>query len=239
MNNPNASPTPQSEPPPIPGAEPPGTSLGEILDSLLKRPAALVQHLCASESSRYWLLLALASVAAFTLYGLLIGTFSGGAQLLAAPVKVAGGMFLSATICFPSLYIFMALNGVEITLRGLAGVLFAMLALTGLLLLGFAPIAWVFSQSTESVAFVGALYLAIWCAATALGLRLLATAMRSKRLGRLVVWEIIFVMVALQMTTALRPIVGAAPDWLPKEKKFFVSYWVENLFTSGPHSTAE
>jgi hypothetical protein len=148
-------------------------------------------------------------------------------------------MMLSATICFPSLYIFMALTGMEITLRGLAGILFAMLALTGLLLLGFAPIAWVFAQSTESVPFVGALYLAIWCVATLIGLRLLAMAAPSRSAGRLIVWEIIFVMVALQMTTALRPIVGVAPDWFPKEKKFFVSYWSENLFKSEPSRAAE
>jgi len=183
--------------------------------------------------------LALASVTAFALYGLLIGTFSGGEQLLAGPLKVAGGMILSAMICFPSLYIFLALTGVEITLRGLAGILFAMLALTGLLLLGFAPIAWVFSQSTESVAFVGALYLAIWCVATLIGLRLLAMAAPSRSVAHLIVWEMIFVMVALQMTTALRPIVGVAPDWIPKEKKFFVSYWAENLFKSEPSRAAE
>jgi len=47
------------------------------------------------------------------------------------------------------------------------------------------------------------------------------------------------VMVALQMTTALRPIVGVAPDWIPKEKKFFVSYWAENLFKSEPSRAAE
>ena len=239
MNDPIASSNPCPEPPPIPAAQPPGTTLGEILDALLKRPASLVQHLCAAKSSRYWVRLALASVTAFALYGLLIGTFSGGEQLLAGPLKVAGGMILSAMICFPSLYIFLALTGVEITLRGLAGILFAMLALTGLLLLGFAPIGWVFSQSTESVAFIGALYLGIWCVATLIGLRLLAMAAPSRSAGRLIVWEMIFVMVALQMTTALRPIVGVAPDWIPKEKKFFVSYWAENLFKSEPSRAAE
>jgi len=239
MTNPAHLPNPPSEPPPIPGAPPLGTSFGEILEALLKRPASLMQHICTAKSSRSWLLLALAAVTAFTLYGLLIGTFSGGAQLLAAPLKVAGGMILSALICFPSLYIFMALTGMEISLRALAGVLFAMLALTGLLLLGFAPIAWVFSQSTESAGFVGALYLAIWGTATALGLRLLTMTVGPRRMAHLVVWEIIFVMVALQMTTALRPIVGVAPDWLPKEKKFFMSYWADNLLKSEPKPRSE
>jgi hypothetical protein len=33
----------------------------------------------------------------------------------------------------------------------------------------------------------------------------------------------------LQMTTALRPIVGRAETPLPTEKKFFLSHWADNL----------
>jgi hypothetical protein len=33
----------------------------------------------------------------------------------------------------------------------------------------------------------------------------------------------------LQMTTALRPIVGTADTYLPKEKKFFVTHWIDSL----------
>ena len=32
-----------------------------------------------------------------------------------------------------------------------------------------------------------------------------------------------------QMTTALRPIVGTSDDFLPKEKKFFLKHWFEQL----------
>ena len=42
-------------------------------------------------------------------------------------------------------------------------------------------------------------------------------------------WVVIFVLVVLQMTTALRPIVGTADTLLPEEKKFFVSHWVDCL----------
>ena len=43
------------------------------------------------------------------------------------------------------------------------------------------------------------------------------------------VWLAIFILVSLQMTTALRPIIGSSKDLLPKEKKFFLTYWYENL----------
>ena len=42
----------------------------------------------------------------------------------------------------------------------------------------------------------------------------------------------IFLLVVLQMTTALRPIVGMASTFLPTEKKFFVNYWGEVLKAS-------
>lgn len=233
-------PTDPSTPPPIPAATatpppdslPPDAGLGVILDTLLKRPGLLIRELCATPSSRHGLLLALVAVFMLALYGLVVGSFAGGPQWMAAPLKVSTGGLLSALICFPSLYIFACLTGAEVSLRGIAGVLCAMLTLTGLLLLGFAPVAWVFSQSTESVAFIGALHLVFWSIATWFGLRLFGH--MTKALGvsdrtHLKVWMGIFVLVCLQMTTALRPIIGTSAHWLPSEKKFFVAHWIENL----------
>ncbi len=220
---------------PTPPSLPPNAGVGETLDTLLKRPAALVHGLCSAEPSRAWLFLALVAGAAFSLYGLLVGSFSGGPQFLAAAVKVSAGALLSALICFPSLYIFACLTGAEVSLRGLAGVLFAILTLTGLLLLGFAPVAWVFSQSTDSVAFIGAMHLIFWLIGTCFGMRLLEHMTKVLRVTdrtHLNVWAAIFVLVSLQMTTALRPIIGTADTLLPTEKRFFLSYWVENVFSA-------
>ncbi len=225
---------------PTPPSLPPSAGVGEILDTLLKRPAALVHGLCGGEQSRAWLLLALVAVAAFALYGLLVGSFSGGPQFLAAAVKVSAGALLSALICLPSLYIFACLTGAEVSLRGLAGVLFAILTLTGLLLLGFAPVAWVFSQSTDSVAFIGTMHLIFWLIGTWFGLRLLRLMTKVLRVTdrtHLRVWAAIFVLVSLQMTTALRPIIGTSDHWLPKEKKFFLAHWLENLARSPAATT--
>jgi hypothetical protein len=36
---------------------------------------------------------------------------------------------------------------------------------------------------------------------------------------------VIFLLVAMQMTTALRPIIGTSENFLPKEKKFFLVHW--------------
>ena len=243
MNQPTDPSNPQSSAPegagipplPAPPALPPDAGLGVILDTLLKRPVILIRELCEGPGSRHWLLLALVAALAFALYGLVIGSFSGGGQWMAAPIKVSAGGLLSALICLPSLYIFACLTGAEVSARGLAGVLFAMLTLTGLLLLGFAPVAWVFSQSTDSAAFIGTLHLVFWIIATGFGLRLFSHMTKVLRVAdrvHLKVWTVIFVLVCLQMTTALRPIIGTSEHWLPTEKRFFLSYWIENVFSA-------
>ena len=43
----------------------------------------------------------------------------------------------------------------------------------------------------------------------------------------------LFVLVLLQMTAALRPILGTADAFLPTKKKFFVSHWTDSLKSSG------
>ena len=47
---------------------------------------------------------------------------------------------------------------------------------------------------------------------------------------------IIFLLVVLQMTTALRPIVGKGTTFLPEEKKFFLTHWGECLKSSAESS---
>jgi len=167
-------------------------------------------------------------------YGVVVGTFSGGTQLWAAPAKITVGLLLSALICLPSLYIFTCLSGSQARFSEVSGLLTGFVMLMTVLLIGFAPVAWVFSQSTESVAGMGFLHLAFWFVATAFGLRFFEAGFghtHAKSLAGFRTWLIIFLLVALQMSTALRPIVGTADTLLPAatEKKFFVNHWGESL----------
>ena len=163
-------------------------------------------------------------------YGIVVGTFSMGCQLWIAPVKIAAGLVVSATICLPSLYIFGCLSGSRSRLVEIVGLVVGLLLLMTLLLVGFAPVAWLFSQSTQSAVWMGTLHLAFWLIATFFGLRFLHAGFyhsHARSNAGLYTWVIIFVLVALQMTTALRPIVGTADTFLPREKMFFVAYWGE------------
>jgi hypothetical protein len=139
-----------SKPPPIPGRfafepMPEGNSPALLIEALLKSPGRIIHELqnnWRATLATWLLLLALLGAAA---YGVVVGSFSGGAQLWIAPVKISMGTLLSILICLPSLYIFACLSGIDARLRAVAGVLFAAVALSALLLIGFAPVAWIFS----------------------------------------------------------------------------------------------
>ena len=56
-------------------------------------------------------------------YGVVVGAFSGGTQLWAAPLKIAGGALMTTAICLPSLYVLACLGGAhdQLRLSALAG----------------------------------------------------------------------------------------------------------------------
>jgi hypothetical protein len=47
------------------------------------------------------------------------------------------------------------------------------------------------------------------------------------------VWAVIFLLVCLQLTAALRPIIGKSDTPLPAEKKFFIKHWFDCLSDDG------
>jgi hypothetical protein len=139
---------------------------------------------------------------------------------------------LTTAICLPSLYVLACLGGAadQLRLSTLAGLLLAALALQATLLVSFAPIAWVFSQSTESVAFISCLHLALWGVGFYFGLRLVLLGARFLGVvdrGYVLLWMALVTLVSLQMMTTLRPIVGRSERLLPAEKKFFLNHWLE------------
>jgi hypothetical protein len=176
--------------------------------------------------------LLLVAIACALIYGVVVGTFAGHQQLWIAPVKIAGGLLVSGLICLPSLYIFGCLSGSQARLAEIFGLIMGMLMLTTILLIGFAPVAWLFSQSTDSVNWMGTLHLILWFIAVIFGLRFLDNAFshsQARSSGGFYTWVVIFLLVSVQMTTALRPIVGSSSAFFPSEKKFFLSYWGECL----------
>ncbi len=217
-----------------------GSGLGATMEALLKHPGSALHEFTegtrAALISRSLLLIILVGLA---LFGVAAVDFSHGIQWWAAPLKMIGGLFLSALLCLPSLYIFSCLSGLEIRFKTSLGLLLAALALSALLLAGFTPVVWVFSQSSDSLPFLGAVLILIWSLALFFGLKLLSTSARAlgmKHPLHLKLWMGIFVLVTFQMSCALRPLLGEATSFLPTEKKFFLEHWSDELSKATPQS---
>jgi len=215
-----------------PGEREPITSPIGAVEAILRQPRRVLFQLRLPGPRPLIGRMLLVAILCSLLYGVVVGTFSMGVQLWAAPVKIAAGLMISALICLPSLYIFACLSGSQARLAELCGLVAGLLMLMTVLLIGFAPVAWLFSQSTQSVAWMGALHLLFWFASAFFGLRFLQAGFshsQARSRAGLYIWIILFMLVVLQMTTALRPIVGKADTFLPKEKMFFIAHWGDCL----------
>jgi hypothetical protein len=225
-----------NQPPPL---EPPlaaNPDLKSLFEALLRRPRVLVMHLAASRSGAAAKFGAMA-LGSILLFGLVLGCFAKHDQLWAAPLKIAAGLGISALICFPSLFIFATLAGARVGIGQLAACLAGALALAGLLLLGFAPAVWIFAESTDSFGFMGSLAIGAWLIAVYFALRFLKAAVVAtggSQKGPMAVWSLVFLLVTLQMTTSLRPILGRSDILLSQEKKFFLQHWGEVFGKSLP-----
>lgn len=195
-----------------------------VLEALLKSPGRILFELKNGRGAAVCTALVVIALICLGVYGIVTGTLSGGGQLFIAPAKIILGAALAVLICLPSLYIFLCLGGIDANLRAVAGELLAAVCLASLLLVGFAPVAWVFSQSTDSVALMAILHLVFWAIALSFGLYLLSRGGSRAATGHLSAWMVIFIVVCFQMMTSLRPIVGRADTFFPKEKMFFVNH---------------
>lgn len=216
-------------PPPQEPARPPRTAL----DQVLRAPEILLARLDGPGSLALLVSLGVIAFAGFAIYGVVMGSFSGGAQWWAAPVKVLIGAALCAGICFPSLYIFVSLGGADARAAQVLGMLLGALASTAVLLLGFAPVAWIFSQSSSTVSLIAPIHLLVWLISFLASQRILSAGLRvwrGRRSATVGVWAFVFLITSMQMMTALRPLLGPADGLrLHGERKFFLVHWAETL----------
>jgi hypothetical protein len=202
----------------------------QAIESLLREPRRFLFHL--KQGGNLVVPLILVSLACLALYGLVMGSFSGGVQLWRAPVKAVICVMVASLICFPSLYVFASIAGAKARLSDLFTLIFAMVTILSILLLAFAPVALLFSTSTQSEVLMGTLHLVFWIVSVHFGIRFLIAAVETLGgggVGVVKVWTLLFLMVVFQMTTALRPLLGTSDTFMPTEKKFFLKHWSEQF----------
>ncbi len=237
-NEDTQAPEPASNPNPAPATPPPlkqvahvplpeNPGIRELFEALLRRPTELARHkVCEDRATLFRF--GLIAVISILVFGFVLGTFAYGNQLWAAPLKLGGGLLFAGLICFPSLYIFASLSGSTASAARMGGLLGGTLALAGLLLLGFAPALWIFAQGTASFGFMGFLAITSWLVALAFAYRFLRAALRetgATQSAPIIIWVSIFLLVSLQLSTSLRPILGRSEDFMTSEKKFFLEHW--------------
>src|ERR1700756_4162462 len=119
-----------SKPQPIPGRfafepMPQGASPPFVIEALLKYPGQIVHELQNNWRAALPLWLLSLALLGMLAYGVVVGSFSGGAPLWIAPTKIARETIFSFFFARPSLYIFTCLSGIDAQLRTVTGVLFA------------------------------------------------------------------------------------------------------------------
>jgi len=209
-----------------------GVNAVSSAEALLRAPGRILFELRNGNGRTVGHAVLAAALFCLAAYGLTVGMFSWGDQVWSAPLKISLGALFSALICFPSLVIFSFLAGSDSSIGEIFVLLLATLALSSLLLLGFGPVSWVFTQSTESAAFMGALHIVFWLVGVYYGIRFLGAAtgfLDGDRGRHIAAWSFIFLLVTLQMMTTLRPLVGSSEVLLQKEKKFFLTHWAETI----------
>ncbi len=206
------------------------------LDELLRSPQALFDR--ARRGGRSSLpYLAVGAMICFALYGAASGFFQGGDQILVTALKAPLIILLSLMMCAPSFYVLSSLAGVEVSARWLAATLVGLAGMLGLLLAALLPVAWLFSVSSASLAFLAVLHLAVWIIAVHFGFKFLTAAFRQRRTKETghahgesrpsMAWMLLFVLVSLQVASQMRPVLWRAEGealFAPR-KMFFLEHF--------------
>jgi len=203
-------------------------SATQLVEALLKAPESVIDQVKAGQFRKALFMLLAISIGCHTVYGIIVGSFSGNVQWFAAPLKIVMGAGLSALLCYPSLYIFACLSGAKINFSQAFSLLIGGITLTSILLLGFAPVAFIFTFSTQKVFFMGVIHLLIWFISIYFGIRYITMGLvrlEGRKNNLFTTWSIILVLTMLQMTTTLRPILGESDTLLTSEKRFFMVHW--------------
>src|SRR5262245_22620722 len=126
-----------------------------VAGAVLKAQGAVVRDLRQGRRLPAYLGSLLAATVALSAgYGAILGLFHPGLQTLYAALKLPIVVLGTAFLCTPTFYVFNSILGSKLTLhQTLAAVLF-LSASVSLVLVAFAPIAWLFTVSTGAPGFL-------------------------------------------------------------------------------------
>lgn len=220
---------PDASGPPAPPEPPPPPGLLGLCRELLQRPDRAFARIHARPvEGLQCLALAIALLAA---YGVAAATYQGGFTFVLAAWKAPAVILGSILVCLPSLWVFSTLAGAEGDLRWLHAFVTGLATLLALVMIGLAPVVWLFSVSSRSLLSVVVVHLLVGMVSILLaGSFLGASLAHAGSRGALVPWVFLLLLVAMQVTTNLRPILWyrEGQPAAAGEKRFFLEHLRES-----------
>jgi hypothetical protein len=207
---------------------------GTALAALLRSPLSLAARI--AEDRSLWsaaMALLLWGLVFHAVYGFAMGLFGGMDVALMSAVKAPLIALCALLLCLPSLCVFSCVADMPISIAQTVALGASALAMTGLMLIGLAPVTWLFAVSTESLAFTVLLNLAIWGVCVLFTFRLfnrLSDFGETRHTHGIKSWLIVYIVVSLQMATAMRPLLTMPETgWWAGEKKFCAVHFIESV----------
>lgn len=200
------------------------------VSSLLSDPGGFAARL--RDSERFALpavFLALVSLVGAAVFGFAVGSFVDLQVAFADSAKMVGVVAFSFALTYPTMYVFASISGSTLSPARLLGLGLVATATLGCILAALAPVLWLFSVSTETVEFIVVFAALLAGIGAFFAISALARARQSGVVAStagLSTWFVIFVVVALQTVTLVRPMLaplGSSRD--PSGKCFFLSHF--------------
>ncbi|MBD1897885.1 actin-binding WH2 domain-containing protein [Coleofasciculus sp. FACHB-129] len=165
--------------------------------------------------------LLISSSAFFALYGAIIGSFSGGLQMVASAIKLPALYLITLAICLPTLYFFDVITGSKRSFGQYLALLLASMSIIGVMLFSFAPIILFFRLSINDYRFFQLLNVLVFTITGLIGINGFYRGMifindqdsdnPKKRTGMIRGWLVLYGFVGSQLGWTLRPFFGT-PD---------------------------
>ncbi|MBD1943314.1 actin-binding WH2 domain-containing protein [Coleofasciculus sp. FACHB-712] len=165
--------------------------------------------------------LLISSSAFFALYGAIIGSFSGGLQMVASAIKLPALYLITLAICLPTLYFFDVITGSKRSFGQYLALLLASMSIIGVMLFSFAPIILFFRLSINDYRFFQLLNVLVFTITGLIGINGFYRGMifineqdsdnPKKRTVMIRGWLVLYGFVGSQLGWTLRPFFGT-PD---------------------------
>ena len=200
------------------------------VSSLLSDPGGFAARL--RDSERFALpavFLALVSLVGAAVFGFAVGSFVDLQVAFADSAKMVGVVAFSFALTYPTMYVFASISGSTLSPARLLGLGLVATGTLGCILAALAPVLWLFSVSTETVGFIVVFAALLAGIGAFFAISALARARQSGVVAStagLSTWFVVFVVVALQTVTLVRPMLaplGSSRD--PSGKCFFLGHF--------------